>query len=271
MADDFWSALGPSIATIGGTMLVADANRQGAQIAGDAAIRGAQIQAEANARAQAEARRYAEEAIARAEAAKQEAQAIYGRTQEQTAPGVTYLRQVAANPGELTPEQQQALIDSRRAIGNTIHNSSFAGSGRSAAALIKRGETDFVNNALTQNRARSDQAASTLAGQHFQAGQGSAQAATTAGTLGANIDTGLGKNIADIEQATGKAQGDANAKAGLYDAQAGIATANSMGKAIGDITSTINNQQRESRYADRLNKLEASLRSSGGGGYGTSN
>jgi hypothetical protein len=106
---------------------------------------------------------------------------------------------------------------------------------------MRRAETDFTNDALSRNRARADNAASTL----FNAGNSAA--------------TAVAANQANSAAAIGKATGDATAKSGLYDAQSGLATANLTGKAIGDIGSLIANQARESRYSDQLSRIEKQL------------
>jgi len=203
-----WGTLLPFLAILGGSYISSQANTAAAERASEATLQGAQITAGAM-------KDVSEAAATRA------------------APGVSYLRRVVAEPGELTPLQRQQLEDSRRSTANTIHSSNFAGSGRTGVELLRRNESDFVNQALENNRQRAMTAAGELAG---------SQNTSDAAAIGA-----------------GKAVGDATAKGGLYDAQAGLASGQITGKAIGDIGSLIASQQRESRYADRVSKLEKAL------------
>lgn len=202
-----WDDFSPFTSAIsGGTALAIGANVGGAFLASEGARRGAQAQVEANERAQ------------------QTLDAI----RQQSQPGISYLRQVVADPGSLTPAQQQALNDSRLSTSNALNSSSFAGSGRAGAALLQRNESDFVNKALEDNRARAIQAGTTLAGEN-----------TTAGT-----------GIANSQTASGKAVGGAEEKAGLYGGQALVASGNVAGKAIGDVGSYIASQSKLSRYGN---------------------
>lgn len=218
-----WNLLLPALATLGGAYISTTANTHAADVASHAVLQGAQIQADA------------------IRQGNEQAQATLQQIRSETAPGGTYLRQVIADPGELTPQQAAQLVDMRRSVGNTIHSSNFAGSGRTGVALLKKSETDFTNEALQQNRNRADVAAGTM----FNAGNSAA-----AGVAASQAGTGA---------AIGKAVGDATGKAGLYDAQAGLASGNVTGKAIGDIGALIATQGRESRYADRLSSIEKNL------------
>lgn len=219
-----WNLLLPALATLGGAFISSSANTKAAETASAAALQGAQIQADA------------------IREGSDKAQATLNEIRAESAPATGYLRNVIANPTELTPLQLQALTDNRRDVNNTIHNSSFAGSGRTAAALFKRADADFVNGAIAANVGRADTAAGTMYG-----------ASTGAATGSANLAANTGAAI-------GKAVGDATSKAGLYDAQAGLATGQVTGKAIGDIGSLIANQQRDSRYADTLSNINSKLR-----------
>lgn len=261
-----------SAATLQGAQITADATMAGAKYAGDATMQAAQIQAAALVKAEAAIREGAEKSNETLNSVKQD-----------TAGATGYLRGVIADPGTLTPAQQAQLEQNTREFESSIRGSQFAGSGRTAAALFKKGVSDFSNDALAQNRARADNAAGVLAGQGNQA------------TMAiASNESNLGSNIAGIAARTGQVQGDALAKAGAMtgdatanigkitggaiadtgkltndamkssaslDANAGIANATLMGKAIGDIGSQIATSQREGRYADALNSINSRLRS----------
>lgn len=218
-----WDMLLPAVAILGGTIFAANANSKAAETASNATLQAAQVQADAITKG------------------NQQAQQTLQKIQDQAAPAGTYLRQVIAEPGTLTPAQTVQLEDLRRSVGNQIHSSNFAGSGRTAVALFKKSESDFTNEALDQNRQR----ALTAAGGMYGAATGAAT-----GSANADINTGL---------QVGKTFGDAGTRAGLYDAQAGLATGQLTGKAIGDIGSLIATTQRDSRYSDRLSGIEKSL------------
>lgn len=225
---DIWADFAPYTAAIGGTLISTAANTGAALIAGDAAKRGAQIQADALLRAQQQVQE-----------ADQRARQQYADMQLKAAPGQNYLRQVVADPGALTPEQQQQLADSRLSTSNTLNSSNFAGSGRAGATLLKRNESDLVNSMLEANRQRSMGAATTLAGQGQQAGM-------AIGTT----DTNEGTQLAKLTGAAGKVQGEGEAKAGLFQGQSTVANGAVTGKAIGDIGSYIASQSKLGRYGN---------------------
>ncbi len=218
-----WNLIAPALLTLAGTYIASDANARAAQKARAAQVQGAQITADA------------------IRQGSEDAQATLRDLRTESAPAVSYLRRVVAEPGDLTPAQQVQLDDLRRNVTNTIHSSPFAGSGRAAAALFRRAESDFTNTALDNNRARADNAARTMYG----ASTGAA--------------TGIATNQASTGTAIGKVTGEALTKGGLYDAQADIANGTLTGRALGDIGSLIATEGRESRYADRLSKIEKSL------------
>ncbi len=160
-----------------------------------------------------------------------EATRIYDEQKELAAPGVTYLRQLTSVPvNGLYPDQVAAQEELRRQGLNDISHSGLRGSGRAVTAALKRIDSDFMNEALRQNRGTRQQAASTLAGPFFSAGS------STAGAL-------LGGGNAAAENATN-----------IGNAQAGATLANTelIGKALGDISSLAASEikGRDSRYAD---------------------
>jgi hypothetical protein len=125
-------------------------------------------------------------------------------------PGSQYLRSLVVQPNTLTPAQQSQLADLRRSVANQIHGSQFAG-GRTAAALFKQTEDNYVNDALQQNRQQSINAADQLAGTSNKAAEAGAAAGVTGATTVANSDLATGK---------------------LY------------GQALGDVSSLINRQNK---------------------------
>ena len=210
----------------------------------------------------------------------------------ETAPAMVYMRETMENDGRLNEQQQYALEQLRNATQSTISSSGFAGSGRTAAALFRNVETDFVNRAMESNRDRAFSAASTLAGNHMQtgnqianiqAGQG-VQKANLFGQQGQVIQQGAGA-VAGTQTASANAQGGALQSIGNMQAQGAINTGNAQaqgaintgnananaatanaevwGKSIGDIGSVIANQQRESKFQDRMSSYEKSIRLKG--------
>jgi len=175
-----WNLLLPALAIGGGLFLASNANTQAANTV-NAAVSAAQSQ---------------DNAIAQSGG---------------VGPGSTYLRSLIMSPGTLTPAQQSQLADLRRSVANQIHGSDFAGSGRTAAALFKKTEGDFVNTALDSNKQQAITAADKLAGTSDAAATAAAQAGLTGATDIANADIAQGK---------------------LY------------GAALGDVTSLINRQNK---------------------------
>ncbi len=218
-----WDWLAKPLMTIGGTFVATRANNRGAEIAGEAALQGANVTAAAITQG------------------NQQAQQTLDQLRQQAAPSVGYMRNVMATPAEMTPEQLAELERLQRSTTNTMRSTGFAGSGRTGVGMLRKVEADYRNEALRQNRGRADQAAQTLYGTGTAATQGIANSQANTGT------------------AVGKVQGDAISRAGLYDANAEISNGNLMGRAIGDIGSAIATEKRESRYADRLGKIEKSL------------
>lgn len=247
------------IAGLGSMFFSSSANDRAAQRAAEAERERARLIAQENERARQELERRtqeATEAIRRANAVSQEA---YRQIQDANAPGGTYLRGVVADPGKLTPAQAAQLDELRRGVSNQIRGSTFAGSGRTASALFRKAESDFTNEALERNRQRAFDAASVMAGRGNAAEMAAAGLHSNEGSQIAGLTANLGTNNANLITSTGKAAGDAEQRAGLYDANADIANAKLYGQALGDISSAIANQQRESRYSDRISKIEKAL------------
>lgn len=163
----------------------------GTYMAGQANQRAAQTIANANAAASGQML-----------AGSQAANKRYTEIAERTAPAVSYLQSVMADKS-LTPEQQQRVTDTRRLTGQTLSNRL---GGRSATAIATRAAQDLENNIYNTNRARSDQAAGTLAGQNLAAINASAGNDVNLGSNLAGMTERAGENVASAGMATGQLQ-----------------------------------------------------------------
>ena len=128
-----WNLLLPALAIAGGTYLAANANNSAAA------------------------------------AYTNTANSIAAENQQIAAPAQSYLRSLIVSPDTLTPAQTKQLQLNRLAIANQIHGSEFAGSGRTAEALFKGQDSDFINTALDQNKNKAVAAADTLQGRQTAA------------------------------------------------------------------------------------------------------
>lgn len=196
----------------------------------------------------------------------------------ETNPAMMYMRDTIAQDGRLTPQQRDALRETRRTVSNMIRGSGFAGSGRTAAGLIRQAETDTVNSMMEANRNRAFQAASTLAGQNMAAGRDIAntqsrtgaqvgqfmsqagQAHTQGADRVAGTITGAANAQGQAAQNAGQLQGNAAIAAGNAQANAATANAENWGESIGEIGSIIANQQRESKFQNRMSAYEKSIK-----------
>lgn len=183
-----WEMLLPALAIAGGTFLASSANKSAANTA-VAGINNATAIQQAT-----------DNSIA---------------TSGGVGPGSSYLRSLVADPGALTPAQQEGLAEVRRGVTNQIHGSDFAGSGRTAAALFKDTENNYVNTALQANKSQAINAADRLSSTSTTAAIASAQAGSSAATATGNIE-----------------------------AQQGIATGKLYGQALGDVSSLISRQSK---------------------------
>jgi hypothetical protein len=147
-----------------------------------------------------------------------QAKQIYTDQQEQAKPAVNYLREVISNPvNGLYADQLAAQAESRRNAENQLARSGLRGSGRAVTASLKQVDSDFVNDALAQNRQNRLGAAGSLAGQSFTAGSNAANALVSGGN----------------------AAGESAENIGLTKANTGTANANIWGNTLGDIGSLI--------------------------------
>jgi hypothetical protein len=152
--------------------------------------------------------------------------AALNRLRTENQGGMQYLRSVLADPESLTPDQRAQLQDMRRNVGNTIVASGFGNSGRSAAALFKKTETDFTNDVMARNRAAALSAAGLMASTDNNAGMQAANAAAERGQQMAAIYAGAGGAKANLASNRGSmlssVYGDqAQQVAGIANTQAG--------------------------------------------------
>lgn len=96
-------------------------------------------------------------------------------------PGLLRTQEIIARGSRLTPEQEQAVEDSRRQSINALKGSSLRGSARATSALVSDTDKRVRNNFMTQNQNAADSAARSLAGQYFGAGTNIANNATQTG------------------------------------------------------------------------------------------
>lgn len=195
-----------------------------------ASIAGSVISSSANSAATKKQNKALEQANQIRQKAITDAEGIYQGQEEQAAPAVQYLRDVVSNPvGGLYPDQLAAQQEERRNALNDISSSGLRGSGRAVTAGLKRVDSDFVNSALAQNRGNRQNAANTLAGQSFTAGENTARTLLSGGDAAASTTEDMGTNQANL----------------------GTTNANLAGNTIGDIGSLIAQETkgRDSRYA----------------------
>lgn len=149
-------------------------------------------------------------------------------------PGLLATQEVIARGSALTPQQQQAVEDSRQQALNSIKGSSLRGSARATSAIVSDTDTRVRNAFMDQNQARADNAAQNLSSQYF----------------------GAGNNMANTAAQTGSA-----VSRGLIDA-GNIAASNTMGQgtlrgqAIGDIGAVIADQVKETMREKRDSSYE---------------
>ncbi len=145
----------------------------------------------------------------------------------------------AANPGQLTPIQQQALDDYQRSMRTNLAASGLSGAGMAGLAAFNRGDAEMRAQLIQQNQARSDQALYALqnaglagtgamagaAGQGFGARLQAAQMG--AGTQLGQANTGLGAQYgtgqANAQTLLGAINTGLGAVRGAGDAGAGAA------------------------------------------------
>lgn len=138
-------------------------------------------------------------------AGNQAGQARLAEVADRTAPAVQYLRTVMADGANLTPGQNQRVMDTRRQTGDML---STKVGGRSATAIASRAAMDMENSIYGANRARADQAAGTMAGQNLSAINAAAGQDINLGSNLARITSGAGQDVANAGLATAKTQAE---------------------------------------------------------------
>ncbi len=220
VSGDSVSSIIPSVieagATIAGTVISSNANKEAARLANQGA--------EAQAAAVREGNRVA--------------QARYDELMETAAPSQSHLRTiVAADPYALTPAQQIDMADVNRRVTENLNASGLRGSGRAQAAAFRAIEGDVRGGIIESNLARKDAAARTLSGQYVSAVGDSAR-----------LDTSSGR-------ATGTSLRDVGAtQAGLETSNAAL-TGEALGDITSLISSDLKNRRRESKYENFREEL----------------
>ncbi len=158
------------------------------------------------------------------------------RIQNSNAPGMAMLRELVGNPQALTGAQRAAIEESRRVVGNNIRGSSIAGSGRTAAALMKSVESDQVLKAQEQNRQQAIAAATLMANNDTSAARQVAANKVGLGTQLGGVQTTLGQNLAQNASEAGGRLSNIFANSGT--ARSGVIgdTAGKISSAIGSVT-----------------------------------
>lgn len=132
-------------------------------------------------------------------------------------PGLLAMQEIIARGDRLTPEQEQAVADTRRTTLDSLQGSSLRGSGRATAAVLADAEKRVRNNFMTQNQNRSDTAAGNLSGQYF----------------------GAGNNVANINAQQGNTVSQGLINSGNVTAANTLGQSSIQGQAIGDIGAVI--------------------------------
>ncbi len=156
---------------------------------------------------------------------------VYQDSRTAASPGLRATQNIVQRGSDLTPEQEQAVIDSRRQSLNALQGSSLRGSARATSALIADTDKRVRNNFMSQNRNASDRAALSLTGQYFNSNNQIANNATQSGNVASQGLTTQG-----------------NIQAANTLGQSAI-----KGQAIGDIGAIIadslkQNQQKQQKY-----------------------
>ena len=143
------------------------------------------------------------------EAANLDAQERYERLAADAAPGVTYLKRLAANdPYQLTPGQQQELERQNRETANALSRSGLRGSGRAVTSALREVDSNTRANMIDSNLARSDGAAGQLAGMSMPTNSGAANYGVDAarygtGAMGTNAEVQGPADLANDQLSSG--------------------------------------------------------------------
>lgn len=103
-------------------------------------------------------------------------------------PGLLATQEIIARGSKLTPQQEQAVADTRGQALNALKGSSLRGSARTTSAIVADTDQRTRNDFMAQNQGRADSAALGLAGHYFGSGTNMANNATQTGNA---ISSGL--------------------------------------------------------------------------------
>lgn len=200
------------------------------------------------------------EKITSVKAGAAEAKAKYDDVAAKNESGTTYMRETVGRGDALTQDQQYALDESRRTTGNTLRSSGFAGSGRTAAALLNKVEVDQKMGFMGQNRQAAQAAASQMAGAGNAATAASAATSMQTGQLVGAAQGEIGAAQASGAEKVGAAYLGARnveAQGKLGEAEIGATSA----RRVGDIKSSsslgqgnIKSQAASSRASERAQR-----------------
>lgn len=161
---------------------------------------------------------------------------------QENAPGLAFLRRMVGGSTGLTDAQRAELDDVRRTTRDRIVASGYGASGRTAAAMFKDVENDYILRALDSNRQNAQSAAQSMA-----------NVANNAAARKVDASREYYDNYGRAVTGLGRAQGDSIRQQGENIANTTIANASLTGQAIGDIAGNIATSQQEprrSRFAD---------------------
>lgn len=149
-------------------------------------------------------------------------------------PGLLATQEVINRGAALTPQQQQAVADSREQALNALKGSSLRGSARATSAIVADTDQRVRDNFASQNQGRADTAAMNLSNNFFSAGNNMSNNATQAGGV---ISQGL-VNTGNINAANTLGQGALSGQA-IGD----------IGAIIADAAKSKVKEERDSSYA----------------------
>ena len=128
--------------------------------------------------------------------------------------GQTLLRETVGRGSALDEHQRRQLEEARRVMGNSLRGSSFDGSGRTAASMLRKVEGDNVSAMMQKNKADALAAANVMAGYYNNAANRSAEVDFTTGQLVGGAEADKGTAAATNSALVGKSMlGAANARA----------------------------------------------------------
>lgn len=189
------------------------------------------------------------------------AEEVLGGLRDEAKPGLTFFKNLIANPMSLTPEQMYERDEARRINAQNIRSSGFAGSGRTASSLLRKVDTDLTMKMLEANRDRAFQAAGALADSYDTSVRGIAGLKSATGAFKADAADRAAGRVTDMYRGYYSDLGGAYKDVGNVQAsgtqQIGATSANAMtangalaGKAIGEIGSVIASANKPTSYSN---------------------